>query len=98
MVRQHDPRPAGPVSLLPFALPTLAPLTAWRLHSGCKGGITRWEAKKALLMSNNQDNGDPGIEQQPRFNLTLSLSLDVSSCHVNRPWPWPSVCGAKTRV
>ena len=36
-------------------------------------------------MSNNQDNGDPGIEQQPRFNLTLSLSLDVS-CHANRPW------------
>ena len=86
------------MSLLPFALPTLAPLTAWRLHSGCKGGITRWEAKKALLMSNNQDNGDPGIEQQPRFNLTLSLSLDVSSCHVNRPWPWPSVCGAKPQT
>ena len=95
MVRRHDPRPTGPVSLLPFALPALAPLTAWLLRSGCKGGITRWEAKKALLMSNNQDNGDPGIEQQPRFNLTLSLSLDVS-CHANRPRPF--VCGAKTSV
>ena len=81
------------MSFLPFASQPL--LTPWLLHSGCKGGITRWEAKKALLMSNNQDNGDPGIEQQPRFNLTLSLSLDVS-CHANRPWPF--VCGAKTRV
>ncbi len=97
MVWQHDPRPTGPVScFLPFGLLSpLALLTAWLLHSGCKGGITRWEAKKALLMSNNQDNGDPGIEQQPRFNLTLSLSLDVS-CHANRPWPF--VCGAKTSV
>ena len=81
------------MSLLLFALPALAPLTAWLLRSGCKGGITRWEAKKALLMSNNQDNGDPGIEQQPRFNLTLSLSLDVS-CHANRPWPF----GAKPQT
>ena len=39
-------------------------------------GVTRLPAKKALLMSNNQDDGDPGIEQQPRFNLTLSASTD----------------------
>ena len=76
---------------LPFASQPL--LTPWLLHSGCKGGITRWEAKKALLMSNNQDNGDPGIEQQPRFNLTLSLSLDVSPYHA-----WPFVCGAKPQT
>ena len=49
---------------------------------GCDGGITRWEEKKALVMCNVQDDGDPGIEQQPRYNLTVSISLDSG-----RTWP-----------
>ena len=63
------------------------------LHRGCKGGITRWEAKKALLMSNNQDNGNPGIEQQPRFNLTLSVSLDNGKTWPHRAIVWPAHMG-----
>ena len=33
-------------------------------------------------MCNVQDDGDPGIEQQPRYNLTVSISLDSG-----RTWP-----------
>jgi hypothetical protein len=53
---------------------------------GCDGGIARWESKKALVMSNVQDNGDPGIEQQPRYNLTVSISLDSG-----RHWPYRAI-------
>ena len=60
---------------------------------GCKGGITRWTAKQALLMSNNQDNGDPGIEQQPRFNMTLSVSLDNGKTWPHRAIVWPAHLG-----
>ena len=44
---------------------------------GCKGSVARWEAGKAIVASNVQDNGDPGgPEQDPRYNLTVSTSFD----------------------
>jgi hypothetical protein len=41
---------------------------------GCKGDVTRWEQGHALVSTNIQGNGDPGMNQYPRVNLTLSLS------------------------
>jgi polygalacturonase len=61
---------------------------------GCDGGITRWEAKKALVMSNVQDTGDPGIEQQPRYNLTVSISLDSGRTWPHRVIVYPAHRGA----
>jgi hypothetical protein len=61
---------------------------------GCDGGITRWEAKKALVMSNVQDTGDPGIEQQPRYNLTVSISLDSGKSWPYRKIVYPAHLGA----
>jgi hypothetical protein len=57
---------------------------------GCKGGITRWADKRAIVVSNNQDNGDPGIEQQPRFNLTLSVSTDNGASFPHRKIVYPA--------
>lgn len=43
---------------------------------GCKGDVARWEAEKALVAVNAQDNLDPGMNQLPRFNLTVSISRE----------------------
>ena len=96
MVRYNDSRPSRPVSSVLFdghCQPSALLTIERAFGSGCKGGITRWEAKKALLMSNNQDNGDPGIEQQPRFNLTLSMSLDNGNTWPHRAIIWPAHMG-----
>jgi len=49
---------------------------------GCKGATTRWEEQGALLATNVQDQGRPGFKQNPRYNLTLSISHDEG-----RTWP-----------
>eukprot|EP01047_Picozoa_sp_COSAG01_P017178 COSAG01_NODE_903_length_12848_cov_7.966899_7_plen_420_part_00 len=49
---------------------------------GCKGSVTRWTQGRALVSTNIQDGGDPGINQYPRQNLSVSLSLDNG-----RTWP-----------
>eukprot|EP01043_Picozoa_sp_COSAG02_P009674 COSAG02_NODE_331_length_24480_cov_22.114720_10_plen_561_part_00 len=61
---------------------------------GQKGGFARGPSgSNWLVMSNAQDNRDPGDAQQPRFNLTVSISSDNG-----RTWPhskivWPADLG-----
>ena len=62
---------------------------------GCKGSIARWDAGRALVASNVQDNGDPGgPEQDPRFNLTVSLSTTNGRTWPHRVIVWPAHRGA----
>ena len=62
---------------------------------GCKGSIARWDAGRALVASNVQDNGDPGgPEQDPRFNLTVSLSTTNGRTWPHRVIIWPAHRGA----
>ena len=44
---------------------------------GQDGGFCRGQ-KGWMVMANVVDNRDPGEEQQPRFNLTVSMSSDVN--------------------
>jgi hypothetical protein len=56
---------------------------------GQDGGFCRGP-KGWMVMANAMDNRDPGEEQQPRFNLTVSMSSDVRAISCNLLF----VCGS----
>jgi hypothetical protein len=60
---------------------------------GCKGDITQWEEGKALVAVNVQDNGDPGMNQLPRFNLTVSISTNDGRTWPHRRIIYPGLTG-----
>jgi hypothetical protein len=60
---------------------------------GCKGDMTRWDQGHALVAVNVQDNGDPGMNQLPRFNLTVSMSMDDGKTWPHRRIVYPGLTG-----
>ena len=61
---------------------------------GQKGGFARGPAGSGwMVMSNAQDNRDPGDAQQPRFNLTVSISRNNGKTWPHSKIVWPANLG-----